>query len=76
MSRRFVPDLYLDGGDGRGDFPRVLELMADMWCFLGRDGRPCEAGRLRSCIESHARRVEGAADIQEIRVFGDWRIAF
>ena len=56
-----------------GDLPRVLELMADDVVFLG-PGRPPMRGRKDYAAASKAiqGRIEGAADIQEIRVFGDW----
>lgn len=56
-----------------GDLPRVLELMADDVVFLG-PGRPPMRGRNDFAAASKAMRarVESAADIQEVRVFGDW----
>ena len=56
-----------------GDLPRVLALMADDVVFLGA-GRPPMRGRNDFAAASKAMqaRVEGAADIQEVRVFGDW----
>ena len=56
-----------------GDLPSVLDLMADDVVFLGA-GRPPMRGRTAYAAASKALqgRVEGAADIQEIRVFGDW----
>ena len=56
-----------------GDLPRVLELMADDVVFLGA-GRPPMRGRKDYAVASKGvqGRVEGAAEIQEIRVFGDW----
>jgi uncharacterized protein (TIGR02246 family) len=58
-----------------GDLPRVLELMADDVVFLGA-GRPPMRGKDAFAAASRAMegktRVEGKADVQEIRVFGDW----
>ena len=56
-----------------GDTPRVLELMADDVVFLGA-GRPPMRGRndFASTSKAMQGRVEGTADIQEVRVFGDW----
>ena len=58
-----------------GDLPRVLELMADDVVFLGA-GRPPMRGKDAFAAASRAMegksRVEGTADPQEIRVFGDW----
>jgi uncharacterized protein (TIGR02246 family) len=58
-----------------GDLPRVLGLMAEDVVFLG-PGRPLMRGRDGFAAASRAMegqaRVEGTADIQEIRVFGDW----
>jgi uncharacterized protein (TIGR02246 family) len=58
-----------------GDLPRVLELMDDDVVFIG-PGRPPMRGRAAFAAASKAMegkvRVEGASDIQEIRVFGDW----
>jgi uncharacterized protein (TIGR02246 family) len=55
------------------DLPRVLELMDDDVVFLGA-GRPPMRGRNDFAAASKAMqaRVEGSADIQEVRVFGDW----
>ena len=55
------------------DLPRVLELMDDDVVFLGA-GRPPMRGRNDFAAASKAMqaRVEGTADIQEVRVFGDW----
>ncbi len=59
----------------RGDLDRVLELMAQDVVFLAA-GRPPMRGRDAFASASRAiergGRVEGGADIQEIRVFGDW----
>jgi len=56
-----------------GDLPRVLELMADDVVFLGA-GRPPMRGRndYEAASKAIQGRIEGAADIQEIRVFGEW----
>jgi uncharacterized protein (TIGR02246 family) len=58
-----------------GDLPEVLELMDDDVVFLG-PGRPPMRGKdafaaAASAMEGKTR-VDGKADIQEIRVFGDW----
>ena len=55
------------------DLPRVLELMDDDVVFLGA-GRPPMRGRTDFAAASKAMkaRVEGTADIQEVRVFGEW----
>ena len=56
------------------DLPRVLELMAEDVVFLAA-GRPAMRGRDEFAAVSRAmagRRVEGTAEIQEVRVFGDW----
>jgi uncharacterized protein (TIGR02246 family) len=58
-----------------GDLARVLELMADDVVFLG-PGRAPMRGKDSFAAAARAMegqtRVEGAAEIQEIRVFGDW----
>ena len=58
-----------------GDLPRVLELMADDVVFLGA-GRPPMRGKDAFAAASRAlegkSRVEGTAETQEVRVFGDW----
>jgi uncharacterized protein (TIGR02246 family) len=56
-----------------GDVSRVLELMADDVVFLG-PGRPPMRGKeeFAKAMRSMESRVESAADIQEIRVSGDW----
>jgi uncharacterized protein (TIGR02246 family) len=58
-----------------GDLPRVLELMDDDVVFIG-PGRPPMRGKADFAAASKAMdgkvRVEGASDIQEVRVFGDW----
>jgi uncharacterized membrane protein YphA (DoxX/SURF4 family) len=56
------------------DLPGVLELMDDDVVFLGA-GRPPMRGRNDFAAASKAMqaRVEGSADIQEVRVFGDWQ---
>ena len=56
------------------DLPRVLELMAEDVVFLAA-GRPAMRGRDEFAAVSRAmagRRVQGTAEIQEVRVFGDW----
>jgi uncharacterized protein (TIGR02246 family) len=59
----------------RGDLGRVLELMADDVVFLG-PGRPPMRGREAFAAASRAAegrgRMDGRADVQEVRVFGDW----
>jgi uncharacterized protein (TIGR02246 family) len=58
-----------------GDLPRVLELMDDDVVFIGA-GRPPMRGKEAFAAQSRAMegqvRFEGKADIQEVRVFGDW----
>jgi uncharacterized protein (TIGR02246 family) len=57
-----------------GDLPRVLALMDDDVVFLG-PGRPAmrKAGFEAASKGTAGKvRVEGASDIQEVRVFGDW----
>lgn len=56
-----------------GDLSRVLELMDDDIVFLGA-GRPPMRGKSDFAAASKGMhgRVEGTADIQEVRVFGDW----
>ena len=59
-----------------GDLARVLELMADDVVFLG-PGRPPMRGKdafaaaTRRALEGK-NRIDGKADTQEVRVFGDW----
>ena len=58
-----------------GDLPRVLALMDDDVVFLG-PGRPPMRGKdgfaaANRAMEGRAH-VEGSADVQEIRVFGEW----
>jgi uncharacterized protein (TIGR02246 family) len=58
-----------------GDLDRVLELMAEDVVFLG-GGRPPMRGREAFAAASRAMegkvRVDGKAEVQEVRVFGDW----
>src|SRR6185436_18747322 len=58
-----------------GDLPRVLELMDDDVVFLGA-GRPPMRGKEAFAARSRAMqgkvRFEGKAEVQEVRVFGDW----
>src|SRR5688572_18311600 len=58
-----------------GDIPRVLELMDEDVVFLA-PGRPAMRGRDEFAAVSRAMagrsRIEGTAEIQEVRVFGDW----
>ena len=59
----------------RGDLERVLELMAEDVVFLAA-GRPPMRGRAAFAAASRAAegqsRIDGRADVQEVRVFGDW----
>jgi uncharacterized protein (TIGR02246 family) len=59
----------------RGNFDEVLELMDDDVVFLG-PGRPPMRGKAAFASATLAAagksRIEGAADVQEVRVFGDW----
>jgi uncharacterized protein (TIGR02246 family) len=59
----------------RGDLDRVLRLMAEDVVFL-TCGRPPMRGRDAFAAASRAMegssRVEGSAEVQEVRVFGDW----
>jgi uncharacterized protein (TIGR02246 family) len=59
----------------QGDLDRVLQLMAEDVVFLVC-GRPAMRGRDAFAAASRAMegrgRVEGAAEVQEVRVFGDW----
>jgi uncharacterized protein (TIGR02246 family) len=59
----------------QGDLDRVLQLMAEDVVFLVC-GRPPMRGREAFAAASRAMegrgRVEGAAEVQEVRVFGDW----
>jgi uncharacterized protein (TIGR02246 family) len=58
-----------------GDLQGVLELMDDDVVFLG-PGRPPMRGTAVFAEASKAMEgkvsIEGASDIQEVRVFGDW----
>lgn len=58
-----------------GDLPRVLALMDDDVVFLG-PGRPPMRGKDAFAAASRAMegkvQVEGAADLQEIHVCGEW----
>ena len=58
-----------------GDLPRVLELMDDEVVFVGA-GRPPMRGKEAFAAQSRAMegkvRFDGKADVQEVRVFGDW----
>jgi uncharacterized protein (TIGR02246 family) len=58
-----------------GDLPRVLELMDDDVVFLG-PGRPPMRGKASFAEASKAMegkaRIEGASDIQELQVSGEW----
>jgi uncharacterized protein (TIGR02246 family) len=58
----------------RGDLDEVLELMDEDVVFLG-SGRPAMrkadfAANTRAAEAEN--RIEGSADIQEVRVFGEW----
>jgi uncharacterized protein (TIGR02246 family) len=59
----------------RGDLERVLALMDEDVVFLG-PGRPPMRGREAFAAASRAAegrgRMEGRAEIQEVRVFGGW----
>lgn len=58
-----------------GDLDRVLDLMAEDVVFLG-PGRPPMRGREAFAATSRAMEgkvtFDGRAEIQEVRVFGDW----
>lgn len=58
-----------------GDLTRVLALMDEDVVFIG-PGRPPMRGRAAFAAASKGMagkvRIEGASDIQEVRVFGDW----
>jgi uncharacterized protein (TIGR02246 family) len=58
-----------------GDLDQVLELMAEDVVFLG-PGRPPMRGREAFAAASRAMEgkvtIDGKAEIQEVRVFGDW----
>jgi uncharacterized protein (TIGR02246 family) len=58
-----------------GETGRVLELMDEDVVFLG-PGRPPMRGREAFAAASRAMegkvRIDGTADIQEVRTFGDW----
>jgi uncharacterized protein (TIGR02246 family) len=57
-----------------GDLPRVVALMDDDVVFLG-PGRPPmrKAGFEAASREMAGKvRIQGASDIQEVRIFGDW----
>jgi uncharacterized protein (TIGR02246 family) len=59
----------------RGNIDEVLELMDDEVVFLG-SGRPPMRGKSEFAANTRGAagkfRIEGAADVQEVRVFGDW----
>ena len=57
-----------------GDLPRVLALMDDEIVFLGPGRPPMRKEDFAAATRENEgqRRIEGTADIQEIRVFGDW----
>jgi uncharacterized protein (TIGR02246 family) len=58
-----------------GDLPRILALIDDDVVVIG-PGRPAMRGKDAFAAASKAMegkvRIEGASDIQEVRVFGDW----
>jgi uncharacterized protein (TIGR02246 family) len=58
-----------------GDLDTVLELMDDEVVFLG-PGRSPMRGKAEFAATTRAAegksRIEGSADVQEVRVFGDW----
>ena len=59
----------------RGHLDEVLELMDDEVVFLGAD-RPPMRGKTQFADNTRAAagkfRIDEAADVQEVRVFGDW----
>ena len=59
----------------RGNIDEVLELMDDDVVFLGA-GRPPMRGKSQFADTTRAAagkfRIDGSADVQEVRVFGDW----
>jgi uncharacterized protein (TIGR02246 family) len=59
----------------RGSLDEVLELMDDDVVFLG-PGRPPMRGKADFAAATRAaegqNRIDGSADVQEVRVFGDW----
>jgi len=59
----------------RGNIDEVLELMDDDVVFLG-PGRPPMRGKAEFAAATRAaegkNRIDGSADVQEVRVFGDW----
>jgi len=59
----------------RGDLDEVLELLDDEVVFLG-PGRPPMRGKAEFAAATRAaagqNRIEGTAEVQEVRVFGDW----
>jgi uncharacterized protein (TIGR02246 family) len=59
----------------RGDMDTLLELMDDEVIFLG-PGRPPMRGKTAFADATRAAagagRIEGAAEVQEVRVVGDW----
>jgi uncharacterized protein (TIGR02246 family) len=60
---------------GRGNIEQVLELMDDEVVFLGA-GRPPMRGKTEFAAATRAAagkfRIDGAAEVQEVRVLGDW----
>jgi uncharacterized protein (TIGR02246 family) len=57
-----------------GDLPRVLALMDDEVVFLGPGRPPMTKDGFAAAATGMAGkvRIEGAADIQDVRVSGDW----
>ena len=59
----------------RGNIDEVLELMDEDVVFLG-PGRPPMRGKADFAAATRAAegkgRIDGSADVQEVRVFGDW----
>ena len=59
----------------KGDIPSVLDLMAEDVVFIGPSRRPMRGRETFAAASREMEtkfRVEGAADIQEVVVFGDW----
>jgi uncharacterized protein (TIGR02246 family) len=59
----------------RGNIDEVLELMDDEVVFLG-PGRPPMRGKADFAAATRGaegkNRIDGSAEVQEVRVFGDW----
>jgi uncharacterized protein (TIGR02246 family) len=69
---RALISTWMEAG-ASGDSARVLELMTEDVVFLGA-GRPpmTKADFAAASRTMEGQRVEGTAEIQEVRVFGDW----